>query len=91
MPADCLWQDIGLPSEVSAFYTHHPSCLFCMQPDGTYKGFLSVSFNGTPGGQQGATCGDDSWSWPVIDEINVLGVGPVNGDSITVQVREGYP
>ena len=59
-----------------------------MQADGTYKGFLSVSFNGTPGGPQGATCGggNDTWSWPVIDQIAVLGVGPVNGDSITVQV-----
>ena len=60
-----------------------------MQGDGTYKGFLSVSFNGTPGGSQGASCGsgNDSWSWPVIDEISVLGVGAVNGDTITVQVR----
>ena len=60
-----------------------------MQSDGTYKGFMSVSFNGTPGGSQGASCGsgNDTWSWPVIDEISVLGVGPVNGDTITVQVR----
>ncbi len=60
-----------------------------MQSDGTYKGFMSVSFNGTPGGSQGASCSsaDDSWSWPVIDQISVLGVGPVNGDTITVQVR----
>jgi len=64
-----------------------------MQADGTYKGFLSVSFSGTPGGPQGATCGggNDPWNWPVIDQIAVLGVGPVNGDSITVQVRASLP
>ena len=60
-----------------------------MQSDGTYKGFLSVNFNGTPGGSQGASCGSDNdWSWPVIDQISVLGVGAVNGDTITVQVRQ---
>ena len=60
-----------------------------MQSDGTYKGFLSVNFNGTPGGSQGASCGSDNdWSWPVIDQISVLGVGAVNGDTIIVQVRQ---
>ena len=67
--------------------------LLWLQGDGTYKGFLTVSFNGTPGGASGASCGDasQSWKWPVIDQIYVLGVGPVSGDSITVQVGPPLP
>lgn len=61
--------------------------LGCLQASGSYKGFLSATFAGTPGGSSGATCGKDTWSWPTIDTVIVMGVGPVDGDSIVIQVR----
>lgn len=68
--------------------TWRPQYHLCVQASGSYKGFLSATFAGTPGGSSGATCGkNDSWSWPVIDTVIVMGTGPVDGDSIVVQVR----
>lgn len=64
-----------------------PVILLCSEQGGKYSGFLSAMFNGTPGGATGAGCGKDAWSWPVLDTIILLGVGPVDTQSISVQVR----
>jgi hypothetical protein len=63
-----------------------------LQKSGGYKGFLTASFSGTPGGSPSTSCGQDSWEWPTVSTIILLGVGTVDNDSITVQVRlASYP
>ena len=62
-----------------------------VQSNGAYKGFLTVSFNGTPGGSPGAVCSSNSsWSWPVIDQISVLGLGPIVNGSLSAKASHLY-
>ena len=59
-----------------------------VQSNGTFKGFITVSFNGAPGGSLGAVCSSsNSWSWPVIDQISILGVGPIINGSLCAKAR----
>ncbi|KAK9822226.1 hypothetical protein WJX81_001471 [Elliptochloris bilobata] len=48
-----------------------------------YNGALTVGYTGAPGGTPDAGC-TSNVAWPVVDDIEVLGVGPVNVSSVTV-------
>ena len=62
-----------------------------VQSNGTFKGFITVSFNGAPGGSPGAVCSSsNSWSWPIIDQINILGVGPIMNGSLSAKASPLY-
>lgn len=58
----------------------------CCTQSGKYNGFLTATYNGTPGGSSSAGCGKDAWAWPILDTIIILGVGKVDIQSISVQV-----
>ena len=51
-----------------------------------YNGVLTVAYTGTPGGTPDAGC-TNNVQWPAVDDIEILGVGPVNVSSVTVTVR----
>lgn len=50
-----------------------------------YNGVLTVAYTGTPGGTPDAGC-TNNVQWPAVDDIEILGVGPVNVSSVTVTV-----
>jgi hypothetical protein len=51
-----------------------------------YNGLLTVAYTGTPGGAADAAC-TGGVQWPVLDDIEVLGVGAINLSSVAVTVR----
>ena len=51
-----------------------------------YNGVLTVAYTGTPGSTPDAGC-TSNVQWPAVDDIEILGVGPVNVSSVTVTVR----
>ena len=51
-----------------------------------YNGVLTVAYTGTPGGTPDAGC-TNNVQWPAVDDIEILGVGPVNVSSVMVMVR----